>query len=141
MEKKGTILLIDDNESEIRLIKEAYKDTKYNHELLPFNDGSTAFDYIQQNIGKIFIIICDVSMPGMNGTDLLEKINAKPKLKLQAIPFIFLSNSDNKRDIEKAYSLAAQGYFQKPMGHDEMVLLLQNIINYWHSARIPRDGE
>jgi len=140
MEKKGTILIIDDNESEIRLIMEAYKETKYDHKVVTYTDPEKALDYIKKNIRQIFIIICDISMPGMNGTDLLEKINEDPKLKLQAIPFIFLSNSDNKKDIEKAYSLAAQGYFQKPMGTDEMLLLLQNIINYWHSARIPRDG-
>jgi CheY-like chemotaxis protein len=140
MEKKGTILLIDDNESELRLIKEAYRDTKYNHKIETYTSAEKALEFIKKKIKEIFIIICDISMPGMDGTELLERISEDPKLKLQAIPFIFLSNSDNKKDVEKAYSLSAQGYFQKPMGNDEMVLLLQNIINYWHSARIPRDG-
>ena len=140
MEKSGTILLIDDNPSELRLIEEAYKETNYKHKIKSYDDASKALDYIKKNINELFIIICDISMPRMDGTQLLEKINEDPKLKLKAVPFIFLSNSNSLRDVEKAYSLAAQGYFQKPIGSDEMVQMLEAIITYWHLARIPRDG-
>jgi CheY-like chemotaxis protein len=136
---KGTIVFIDDNPMELRLAEEAYRDTKYSYELKTFSDAAKALEWLKKNYSKIFLILSDIRMPGMDGTELLEKINEDKLLKLETIPFIFLSNSTNRGDVEKAYSLAAQGYFQKPMDNSEMVLLLQKIISYWTSAHIPRE--
>jgi CheY-like chemotaxis protein len=135
---RGNVLLIDDSISELRLYKEAFKDTGYPKELVTFSDAHLAYDYIVKNHEKIFLIICDVNMPGMTGPDLLKKINENHELKMQAIPFMFFSNSENEKDIEAAYSLSAQGYFHKPTGIEELTRLFQRIIDYWSSARIPR---
>jgi CheY-like chemotaxis protein len=133
-----TILLIDDNKSELRLMQEAYKQTGFLYPLKEFSDAKEALEYITKNSKKLFAIICDISMPGMNGTDLLKALNKDHSLKMEAIPFIFMSNSNAERDIEEAYSLSAQGYFQKPMNLEETEDLFKAIINYWSRSQIPR---
>lgn len=77
-------------------------------------------------------------MPKITGIELLKKINEDSNLRMQAIPFIFLSNSSSAKDVEKAYTLAAQGYFQKPMALDELTEIFNCIVNYWSKAQIPR---
>src|SRR5258707_4383507 len=127
--KDGSIVLIDDNKAEVRLFEEALKRVKHKRALVKFYDGLSAFDFIQQNAKSIFLIISDLNMPLMNGMELLEKINANAELKMECVPFIFLTNSATPRDVEHAYSLSAQGYFQKPLDIDELSAIFKSILN------------
>ena len=135
--QKGSIVLIDDSKAELRLLQEAFLDVNYPHDLMTFTNGESAFAYISKAASKIFIILCDIQMPGMTGPNLLEKINAVPELKLEAIPFLFFSNSAEQKDIIHAYELAAQGYFQKPLSVPHMTDLFNRIIDYWSASYIP----
>jgi CheY-like chemotaxis protein len=135
--KNTTIVLIDDSKEEIQLFKLAFNDVNTLSSLITFNDAPSAFDYIVENAKRIFIILCDISMPRMSGFDLLEKINADHQLKMSAIPFIFFTNSSQEEDVQKAYSLTAQGFFQKPMNIDDLESVFNSIVHYWRNARIP----
>ena len=135
----GTIILIDDSASELRLCELALEDSKHDHTYLTFLDPISAYDYIESHIKEVFIIICDIKMPRMTGIELLEKINANRELRMQAIPFIFLSNSSAPEDIEKAYLLAAQGYFQKPLDLVDLTQIFELIISYWSIAHMAQD--
>jgi CheY-like chemotaxis protein len=136
--KNKQIVIIDDNEAELRLYEEAYNETGQPYFLKKFTDAQSAFSYLVLHIKEVFIILCDISMPGMGGSDLLAKINKNHELKMEVIPFIFLSNSNIEKDVRKAYSLSAQGYFKKPMTLLEMEDLFKSIISYWSHAQIPR---
>jgi CheY-like chemotaxis protein len=135
---RGHVLFIDDNEAELRLYKEAFSQAGFPSETITFSDAEAALRFITESRDKLFLIICDIKMPGMSGPELLKKLNEDHELKMQAVPFIFFSNSDADQDIEEAYSLAAQGYFQKPLELDELTDLFRRIIAYWSAARIPR---
>jgi CheY-like chemotaxis protein len=74
---------------------------------------------------------------GINGFDL-RKINADDNLRIKTIPFLFLSTSANKQDINKAYSLSAQGYFKKPNSFEEVVKMLEQIMGYWDCCLHPK---
>ena len=135
--KQKEIMIIDDNVSELRLFEEAFKETHLNFVLKKFTDAKDALNYFVIHAKEIFMIISDISMPGMTGPELLDTINQNHELKMEAVPFIFFSNSNNQKDILNAYSLAAQGYFQKPMELNESVDLFKSLIDYWSRARIP----
>jgi CheY-like chemotaxis protein len=134
---KNTLLVVDDSLSELRLLKEAFKDTQFEYKWRQFTAAPLAFDFIKAHASDIFIILCDINMPAMTGLELLDTINKNYKLKLESIPFIFLSSSVSEVDIERAYALSAQGYFQKPIEMDQMTKLLGGIIYYWSEAQIP----
>jgi len=136
---QGTIMIIDDNQGELRLFEEAYKDTGYEYVLKKFTDAREALNYFVIHAKKVFMIICDISMPGMDGPELLDTINQNHELKMEAVPFIFFSNSNIRKDVRRAYTLSAQGYFQKPMGLEETVDLFKTMINYWNVAKLPKD--
>src|SRR5689334_1645287 len=131
MNQVGQIILIDDNPVELLLCKQALKNIECQHEIISFSNPKVAFDYLKKTNHKIFIVICDIEMPQMTGIELLEKINANGKLRLKAIPFIFLSNSNVDKEIERAYALAAQGYFLKSYSLDGLCTIFKRIIDYW----------
>jgi CheY-like chemotaxis protein len=135
--ERGEIVLIDDNKAELRLLKEAFEATGFPRHLKTIADPTLAFDYIVKNVKNIFIILCDINMPKLSGPALLDKINKNHELKMAVIPFIFLTNSAQEKDILRAYELAPQGYFQKPFHTEGMTQLFKLIINYWTAAFIP----
>jgi response regulator RpfG family c-di-GMP phosphodiesterase len=138
--RKGAIILIDDNKSELALCTEALKDVQFSNELIMFNDSTDAMEYIMVHSKNIFLIISDVNMPKLSGIEMLKKIHGESSNdKVDSIPFIFLTNSDAPADIMEAYALPMQGYFIKPMLLSDLSYLLKSIINYWSCASIPKD--
>jgi CheY-like chemotaxis protein len=123
----------------MRTYEEAYKEGGFEYVLKKFNDAKKTLNYFVIHAKEVFIIISDISMPGKDGPALLDTINENHELKMEAVPFIFFSNSNVKKDVLRAYTQAAQGYFQKPMGVDEMTDLFKSMIDYWSRAQIPKD--
>ena len=76
-------------------------------------------------------------MPILNGLELKKKINNDDKLRIQSIPFVFLTTSDSKKDVIKAYELLAQGFFTKPNDYISLVTLLKSVTHYWDIAKHP----
>ena len=58
------------------------------------------------------LILCDKQMPVMNGYQLLELVRSIPRFKY--IPFVFLSTSSEKKDIEMGFAEGANDYILKP---------------------------
>jgi CheY-like chemotaxis protein len=137
--KRGEIILIDDSKDDLLFTFEALKDIPQTFSIVTFHDSTVALKYIQDSRSKVFIIICDLNMPKMTGIELLASINADHELKMHAIPFIFLSDSRNSAEIESAYALNAQGYFVKPSKLSELSEIINIIVSYWSTTRIPRD--
>jgi CheY-like chemotaxis protein len=80
--------------------------------------GEEALERVSKEIPDI--IVLDIILPGMNGFEILQKIKEKPEAK--NIPVIFLSNLDQKSDIDKGKALGAVRFFVKATGNlDEIV--------------------
>ena len=69
------------------------------------------------------LIICDVTMPLMNGREVLSALQSEPRLK--KIPFVFLSASAEPARFEEARRLGAVAYITKPFGFAQLRAVLQ----------------
>ena len=65
------------------------------------------------------VIVCDVTMPGVDGHEVLRAIRANPITR--EIPFIFLTAKQERRDIRSAMQLGADDYLPKPFSIEELV--------------------
>jgi DNA-binding response OmpR family regulator len=66
------------------------------------------------------LILCDVSMPDMNGYETLAAIRAIPSI--MATPFIFMAGCvDDRRDFRRGMACGADDYLYKPFRPDELV--------------------
>ncbi|GEO12087.1 response regulator [Segetibacter aerophilus] len=131
------ILIIEDDADDCELIESALDSIGVKNERKCFNNGQDALEYLQTTDEKTFLILSDVNMPVLNGLKLKEIINTNDKLRTQSIPFVFLSTSNSKKDINAAYDLLAQGFFTKPNSFGDLIDLLKNVTNYWETARHP----
>ncbi|MBX3045346.1 MAG: response regulator [Candidatus Kapabacteria bacterium] len=87
------------------------------YEVINAADGNAGFLAAVNNIPDL--IISDIMIPGLNGYELLKKLQENPETA--AIPVIFLSAKTNKFDIREAMNLGADDFITKPYDVDELL--------------------
>lgn len=145
MEKKifisDPIVVVEDDADDQYFIKSICDKLGVTSELLFFDDGEKALTFLKKTNRKIFLILCDINMPIMNGLELRRKIQEDPFLRQKSIPFIFLSTAARAREVEEAYDLTVQGFFLKASQLSDMEKTLELIITYWQRCKHPNSPD
>lgn len=131
------IVVVEDDADDQFLLRKVFERLEIESELLFFYNGKEAWDYLKSTTKKTFMILCDINMPVMNGLELRQRINSDPEMRKKSIPFIFLSTAARTIDVEKAFDLAAQGFFVKESTFREMEDALRVIVDYWDKCKHP----
>lgn len=119
-----SILMIDDNLADIRLVIEAFKDIDFYNQLecLYAYDGEEAINLLDASVKtrqRLDLILLDLNLPRINGIEVLAYIKSNSQLK--HIPVFIISNSDYHKDITDCSDLRADGYIQKPNDFKDLV--------------------
>jgi CheY-like chemotaxis protein len=72
------------------------------------------------------IILCDVLMPEMNGNLVFSALRSSELTR--HIPFLFISSSTEKKDIQLALSKGVNGYIQKPFDDDLLFTTIEDCL-------------
>ncbi len=127
-----TILLVEDDIADQKLIKRSLSDQRIANRLQVTDSGEKAFDYLHneaENEKRPALILLDLNMPGMGGKEFLRRIKKDEELK--DIPVVILTTSDNETDIIDSYKLQASGYVKKPVTFDEFRISMEQLEEYW----------
>ncbi len=114
------ILIVDDVEFNILLIKEFLKD--YDLEIDTATNGKEALEKIEKN--SYDLVLLDIKMPVLDGYEVLKKVRADDKYKNMKI--FVLTASALKEETEKYFQAGADDYIVKPVNKEE---LLRKIFN------------
>jgi CheY-like chemotaxis protein len=109
------ILLVDDDLSIRTALAEILEDEGYH--VVGAANGQEALRYLQQQKDAPCLILLDLMMPIMNGWDFRREQQQDPQLA--SIPVVVIS-ADNSVP-QKAASLAATGYLQKPIDLERLI--------------------
>lgn len=141
MEKKlfisDPIVIVEDDADDQYFIRTICEKLGVTSDLIFFEDGQQALNYLQTTQRKTFLILCDINMPIMNGLELRRKIQEDEHLLKKSIPFVFLSTAARPKEVEEAYNLTVQGFFVKASQLSEMEKSLELILNYWLKCKHP----
>lgn len=135
------ILLVEDNEGDVRLIKEAFNESHIEKTFCVAKDGEEALNYLYKrgeyiDCTRPDIIFLDINLPKKNGFEVLDQIKHDPDLK--TIPVIMLSSSSSEDHIHKSYVLNANCYITKPVDFDEYTQVVKTIEDFWFDkAKLP----
>jgi CheY-like chemotaxis protein len=137
------LLLIEDSPGDIRLTQEAFRDSKIAVCLHVAVDGVDAMAFLKRegihsHAPRPDIILLDLSLPKMDGREVLSRIKADQELK--AIPTIVLSNSELELDVAKSYELQANCYLSKPVQLDAFQSIVKGIGDFWFNKVILPHG-
>jgi len=137
------ILLVEDNPGDVRLTKEALKESKIINNLHVVMDGEEAMKYLlkqgeYKENPKPDIILLDLNLPKKNGREVLAEI--KEKKELRYIPVVILTSSEADEDIVKTYELHANCYITKPVDLDQFSKVVKAIGDFWFSiVKLPNE--
>jgi|SRR5688572_11015856 len=131
------IVIVEDDADDQYFIKSICDKLGVTSELLFFDNGKDALDYLKATNRKTFLILCDINMPIMNGLELRRQIQMDEKLRRKSIPFIFLSTAARPKEVEEAYDLTVQGFFVKASQLKDMEMDLELILKYWQNCKHP----
>ena len=110
------ILIVEDETSIRETLEEIFDLAGY--DVASAKDGKEGYQKIIDDTPDI--VVCDVSMPEMNGLELLGAINERMKDEIIP-PFLFLTAKVEPRDIRKGMGLGADDYILKPFDHNELL--------------------
>ncbi|MFH1440474.1 MAG: response regulator [Candidatus Omnitrophota bacterium] len=139
--KNITILLVEDNPGDVRLIREALKESAVLKQLFVVEDGVEAMAFLRKQ-GKyaqspsVCLIILDLNLPKKDGREVLTEIKKDDKLRI--IPVIVLTSSEAEDDINKTYYHYANCYISKPPELIQFIKVVLSIENFWLTlAKLP----
>ncbi|MGA2056328.1 MAG: response regulator [Bradyrhizobium sp.] len=141
MEKVKTILLIEDSPGDVRLTREAFRDTEDVLRLHVAVDGVEAVSFLRRegvhgDAPRPDLILLDLNLPRMDGRQVLSVIKQDDDLK--TIPTVILTTSEREADIEAVYQLRANCYLTKPVEFDAFESLVKTISVFWLTmVRLP----
>ena len=134
------VLLVEDDKIDIQNVRRALAKLGIPNPLHVTRNGEQALAFLRrqapyQSAPQPRLIIVDLNMSVMNGTELIRQIKTDPTLG--SIPVVVLTTSRERRDIETCFSLGVSGYFTKPIELGELEAEIAAIFAYWHRSEQP----
>lgn len=130
MRNNVLILLVEDDRVDAMTVKRALKDLKVTNPLVIVSNGEEALAFLRDEQNeRPGIILLDLNMPKMNGTEFLKV--AKHDAALKSIPVVVLTNSKEEQDKIDSFNLGVAGYMIKPVDYKQFVEVVRTIDLYW----------
>jgi PAS domain S-box-containing protein len=122
-EGNETILLVDDEEA-IRISCKKILEG-YGYQVHAFENGGDAFKEFEKNPRQFDLVITDMTMPGMTGLELIQKIQ---EIR-QDIPTLICSGFNGSIDEEKATQMGVSKYLMKPILKKDLASAIRELID------------
>lgn len=113
MSRKKNILVVDDSSFDRKLIKGALE-KKVNCHVFEAESGDQCFKMIENE--KIHLLLLDVLMPKITGTQVLQKI--RKKYNALDLPIIMISAKGETTDVVDSLKGGANDYITKPVNFE-----------------------
>ena len=116
-----TIVMIEDDEGHARLIEKNIRRAGINNDIRHFTDGTSALAYLYDDAdgpaqNGPALILLDLNLPDMSGTDILTRIKGDGPLR--RTPVVVLTTTDDKAEIQRCYDLGCNVYITKPVNYE-----------------------
>jgi CheY-like chemotaxis protein len=137
MTTNRAILLVEDNEDDVFLMKRALKGANVVNPLYVVEDGQEALDYLggagkfadRNNYPLPVVVFLDLKLPYISGHDVLAW--TRRQKELESLVVIVLTSSNEASDLSRCYALGANSYLVKPPTPDQLEDLARAFKWYW----------
>lgn len=134
------IVMIEDDEGHARLIEKNIRRAGISNHIRHFTDGTSALDYLYNAPDGPFhngpaLILLDLNLPDMSGTDILARIKAEGPLK--RTPVVVLTTTDDKVEIQRCYDLGCNVYITKPVNYENFADAIRQLGLFLSVIQVP----
>jgi len=135
--RDSAILLVEDDEADILLLRRAFRNAHIANPLLEVRDGQAAIQYLsgegdyadRTRYPIPFLILLDLRLPKLSGFEVIAWMRDQPQLANLIV--VVLTASDHVPDVTKARDLGANSYLVKPGNFEELVQMVKRIKGHW----------
>ncbi|MEU4233333.1 response regulator [Nonomuraea sp. NPDC026600] len=139
------VLLVEDDQGDVLLTKEAFDFNKVRNRLHVVNDGEQAMAFLRQENGyhdapRPDLVLLDLNLPRMGGLEVLSEVKADADLR--TIPVVILTTSEAEEDILHSYRLHANAYVSKPVDFEQFIRVVRQIDDFFVTVvKLPSKGQ
>jgi len=141
MNENQTLLLVDDSEDDLSLMRHACHAARFRAQLQTVSSGEEAMAYLagegiyhdRRQFPLPVVMVLDLNMPRKNGFEVLSWLRTQPGLKRLVV--IVLTASSRPEDVEMAFEAGTASYLVKPptmAALIAMVCCLRDWLEYNH---------
>jgi DNA-binding response OmpR family regulator len=144
MPERAVILLAEDEEDYVLLIKKAFSQANLHNPFHVVSTGQEAMAYLKGE-GKYAhrdeyplpdLLLLDLKLPGFSGFEIIGWVRSQPGLS--GLRILVLTSSDRIKDVNDAYRLGANSFLMKPYDFEDLVNFSKMISEFWlHAAKCP----
>jgi CheY-like chemotaxis protein len=140
-EKAVNIVMIEDDEGHARLIEKNIRRAGIANPVHHFLDGTSALQFLYDDpAGPVqngpSLILLDLNLPDMSGTDILAKIKAEGG-PLRRTPVVVLTTTDDKVEIQRCYDLGCNVYITKPVNYENFADAIRQLGLFLSVIQLP----
>jgi CheY-like chemotaxis protein len=129
------VLLVEDNEADVRLMEEALHECYPRPvDLIAIEDGDEALALLDKG-AQFDLIVLDLNLPGLDGYGFLQQRPAGD------VPIVVFSSSWNEDESRMAVSLGAREFISKPSSYAEYVKAVCGFVDRWSKAGTQQAGQ
>ncbi len=133
----GTILLVEDNPSDIGLTQRAFEKARIANPVVVAEDGQEALDYLRgagawsgRDVSDTpALILLDLKLPKVSGLEVLRFVRGEGPNK--RVPVVMLTCSKEEDDMAAGYDLGANSYIHKPVDFNQFAVAIEQLGLYW----------
>ncbi|KQR80421.1 response regulator [Sphingomonas sp. Leaf343] len=135
------IVMIEDDEGHARLIEKNIRRAGINNPIRHFTDGGTALRHLfEDDDGPAkngpALVLLDLNLPDMSGTDILTRIKADDS-PLRRAPVVVLTTTDDKVEIQRCYDLGCNVYITKPVNYESFAQAIRQLGLFLSVIQVP----
>ena len=131
------ILFVEDRADDAEMAVHALRSVHITNRIHIVRDGAAALDFLfasgeyahRRHIDLPQVILLDLSLPKIDGLEVLRRIKADPRTR--KIPVIVLTSSSSSRDIAASTQLGAEAYIIKPVDPHNLIAVTPQLGLQW----------
>jgi CheY-like chemotaxis protein len=143
MTAAGAILLVEDNDDDVFLMKHALTSSGVTNPVFVVESGQEAIDYLSgaghyQDRSRYplpVIVFLDLKLPMMSGHEVLAWVRSQRQL--ESLLVVVLTSSNEPSDVRRSYSLGANSYLMKPLTSRQLLDLAKAFNWSWMERTQP----
>ena len=141
-----TILLVEDNPQDEKLVLRSLRKVNLANQVQVARDGQQALDYLfcegefagRSTEDPPTVVLLDINLPRVNGLEVLARLRADQRTRF--LPVVILTSSDEEQDRLQSYQHLANSYVRKPLEFAEFAEAVARLGVYWLAMNIPPQG-
>lgn len=138
-----TILLVDDSENDLFLMRRAFEKAEFNNPLQEVHNGADAIAYLKgeepyddrSKHPLPILMLLDLNMPMKDGFEVLQWLRAQPGLKRLTVAV--LTASMRAEDVNRAFDLGANSFLVKPGRMEDLISMLRSLREWLRYNHFP----